>query len=165
MKRTVGSNPAPGLELENTMISFCSITTLLPKYRQRILSEMSWTNGGMSYLLKHNAPRCKLALRFEGKQLVCWAIMCFLDYEKNGRPFVGAWTSEKNRRKNHAHDTIAALLDHLRFPTVSKISVYGMSIHRILKRIGYVATYQQWDEDKLRRWLNKNCARKVKKCQ
>lgn len=132
------------------MIQFCSITTLPSKWRNYIRNKMSWENGGMNHYLCCNLPKCRLALNFKGQQLICWAMISFLDHEGNERPFVGAWTIERYRCKGYARKTIVALLNHIGFPLMGEINVYRTSIYRLLKKIGCIPILQKWDENKFK---------------
>jgi len=117
---------------------------------------MSWANGGMSYSLQYNLPQCKLALNFRDQQIICWAMLCLLDVEGNGRPYVGSWTTNENRCEGYATETIHALLNHIKFSTTEGINVYTMRMYRILSNICYTPVYQEWNENKFQGWLEKN---------
>lgn len=138
------------------MIQFCSITTLPLKLRKHIYNEMSWENGLMQYYLRYNLPKCKLALKFIKGHLVCWVLMCFLDYELDGRPFIGVWTAKDCRCRGYAQETISSLLHHMDILNTEEINVYRDSTYRILNRIGYIPIRQQWNHEWLKTWLQKN---------
>jgi hypothetical protein len=138
------------------MIKFCSITTLPEKWRKHIYDNMSYENGGMRCYLDYNLPKCKLALKFLRKELVCWSIFCSLDLENDKRPFVGAWTVEKLRRQGHATHTVKSLLCKHGITSEQPINVYRMSTRRILARLRYNPIQVGWSLDKLQDWLKSN---------
>lgn len=138
-------------------INFCSATTLLPKLCNHIRNEMSWENGGMNLILKYKLPKCKIALNFQKRRLVCWAIISLFGWEKNNRPFVGSWTLEDERRKGYAIETIKALLEHISFSSTQEINVYRISMYQIMHKIGYNPIFQNWNEDKQNKWFQGRC--------
>lgn len=92
----------------------------------------------MEYVLDHNLPKFRLALNFNGKQLVCWAIV---DLAKLG---IGCWTKESCRKKGYARQTVAAILLHARFPKNGKVLVYRRCMCRLLRKLGYMPVFKEF---------------------
>ena len=111
-------------------IKHCSVTTLSPKEKKKILNKLCYPHGVFCPLVKKRKPKIRLGLIYEKKTLVGWAALLLTGKE------LMAYVDPKHRRKGFAKKASREVLDHNGFEN-RNVQVWTERMRRVVKKAGH----------------------------
>ena len=111
-------------------IKHCSVTTLTPKEKKKIIEKLCYKDGLFFPIVKNREPKVRLGLIFERKTLVGWTALLLKGKE------MMAYVDPKHRRKGFAKKASREVLDHNGFEN-RNVQVWTERMRRVVKKAGH----------------------------
>lgn len=112
---------------------FTWLTDLDARTRRTMVRRMTWSNGSMRDWLREQRSDMRLCLLYNS-HLATWVSM-------DSAKYVGAWTSERYRKRGFAQAALWALINERRkswkITRSTRFGVYHTTMGKVVRRLGY----------------------------
>ena len=111
-------------------IKYCSITTLPPKERKKIIDKLCYKDGLFYPLVKKREAGVRLALVYERNKFIGWSALLVKDRE------MMSFIDPLYRRRGYAKKAAQAVIDHNGFED-RNVQVWTERMRRVVRKSGH----------------------------